>query len=203
MKASRLAAAIPHKTTQRAFLLKGHRPVSSGSATENKPSNEAKSNTSSQQVEKQTSPEGSSLSDSSASSATHLPSYQTTQPGFISPFSMMSADPFFRDIDRIFDTQRHMMNSLFRDFFQPSPLSTLTTRIPTYPLPYTPRQSVWGEPSLSPNFAKVDVAENDKSYVVHVDLPGVKKEEIEVSIKEDVVTIQGERKVERKDDKVG
>jgi HSP20 family molecular chaperone IbpA len=41
-----------------------------------------------------------------------------------------------------------------------------------------------------------DIKENADNYEIHVDLPGVKKEDIELSIKENVLTISGQRKYE-------
>ena len=44
---------------------------------------------------------------------------------------------------------------------------------------------------------RVDVQENDKSYLVHAEIPGVKKEDIHVDIDGAVVTISAERKQEK------
>mmetsp|Transcript_35603 Transcript_35603/g.57149 ORF Transcript_35603/g.57149 Transcript_35603/m.57149 type:complete len:223 (+) Transcript_35603:738-1406(+) len=41
-----------------------------------------------------------------------------------------------------------------------------------------------------------DIKENKENYEIHVDLPGVKKEDIALSIKDNVLTISGERKYE-------
>jgi HSP20 family protein len=46
---------------------------------------------------------------------------------------------------------------------------------------------------------RVDIAEDDKEYVVNVELPGVKKEEVKVSIENGVLTISGERKTEKEE----
>jgi HSP20 family protein len=51
----------------------------------------------------------------------------------------------------------------------------------------------FGDKSWSP---AVDLRETDDAYVVHADVPGVKKDEIDIEIIEDVVTIKGERKEE-------
>jgi HSP20 family protein len=50
---------------------------------------------------------------------------------------------------------------------------------------------------------RMDVREDDTSYRVIVDMPGVKKDDIEVSVEGSQVTIQGEtkRQEERKTDK--
>ena len=48
---------------------------------------------------------------------------------------------------------------------------------------------------------KVEVKENGKSYTVAVELPGLDEKEVKVEIDDDVLTISGEKKVERTDDK--
>jgi len=42
---------------------------------------------------------------------------------------------------------------------------------------------------------------DEKGYYLEVDLPGVKKENIDVSINEGILTIAGERKIEKKEEK--
>jgi HSP20 family protein len=43
---------------------------------------------------------------------------------------------------------------------------------------------------------RVDICESDGTYLFKADLPGMKKEDVTVSIAEDMLTIQGERKRE-------
>lgn len=45
----------------------------------------------------------------------------------------------------------------------------------------------------------VDIAEDDNSYVIAAELPGLKKEEIKVGVQDDVLTISGERKYEKEE----
>ena len=45
----------------------------------------------------------------------------------------------------------------------------------------------------------VDVSETDNEYLIKVELPGVEKSDVKVSIHEGVLTIQGERKMEREE----
>jgi HSP20 family protein len=47
----------------------------------------------------------------------------------------------------------------------------------------------------------VDLAEDEKSYIVTVELPGVKKDDVTVEIQDDVLTIRGEKKSEREEKK--
>ena len=47
----------------------------------------------------------------------------------------------------------------------------------------------------------VDITESDKEFLIKVELPEVRKEDIEVDVKDGVLTISGERKSETRDDK--
>jgi len=47
---------------------------------------------------------------------------------------------------------------------------------------------------------RVNVAETDKDITVHAELPGVAKEDIKVDLKDDVLTISGERRKETKEE---
>ena len=47
----------------------------------------------------------------------------------------------------------------------------------------------------------VDITESDEAFVLHADIPGVKPDEIEVSMDNGVLTIKGERKSENKTEK--
>ena len=46
---------------------------------------------------------------------------------------------------------------------------------------------------------KIDVKEDDKSYTVKADIPGVKKEDIKVDIDGDLVTLKAEAKQEKEE----
>jgi HSP20 family protein len=47
----------------------------------------------------------------------------------------------------------------------------------------------------------VDLSEDEKSYVVTAELPGVGKDDVTVELNEDVLTIRGEKKSEREEKK--
>ena len=49
-------------------------------------------------------------------------------------------------------------------------------------------------------FGRMDLHENDKSYEVRVDIPGMSKEDIKLSSEENKLVIEGERKSEKKED---
>ena len=53
-----------------------------------------------------------------------------------------------------------------------------------------------GSPSGTGTF-RVDVAENDKEYILRAELPGVKKEDINVTIDGDTVAVSAEVKAEK------
>ena len=44
-----------------------------------------------------------------------------------------------------------------------------------------------------------DISETEKEYVIRADLPAVKKEDIQVSLQEGMITIKGERKQQKED----
>ncbi|MCS6807558.1 MAG: Hsp20/alpha crystallin family protein [Bacteroidota bacterium] len=57
--------------------------------------------------------------------------------------------------------------------------------------------SLWG--SNNSFVPKVDISEDEKNVYVHVELPGMEKEHVKVTVSEDrVLTIKGERKKEEK-----
>lgn len=48
-----------------------------------------------------------------------------------------------------------------------------------------------------------DIKRTDDAYVVHAELPGLSKEEVDIELDRDVLTIKGERKTETKEEKEG
>lgn len=59
-----------------------------------------------------------------------------------------------------------------------------------------------GEGATRGRFApSVDVSEDDNRYVVTVELPGSKKEDVTVEMKDQVLTIRGEKRSEREEKK--
>ncbi|MGC8611655.1 MAG: Hsp20/alpha crystallin family protein [Athalassotoga sp.] len=49
----------------------------------------------------------------------------------------------------------------------------------------------------------VDISETDKSYEFEVELPGMKREDVNIEIDDGILTIRGEKKEERKEEKKG
>lgn len=45
----------------------------------------------------------------------------------------------------------------------------------------------------------VDISEDDKEYMVKAELPGLKREEVKVTVEDGVLSISGERKVEKEE----
>lgn len=48
---------------------------------------------------------------------------------------------------------------------------------------------------------KIDVKEDDKSYIVKADIPGVKKEDIQIDVEDDEITLRAESKREKEEKK--
>ena len=49
----------------------------------------------------------------------------------------------------------------------------------------------------------VDIKETDKAFIITADVPGVDPKDIEVNMENDVLTIRGERKEEKEEEKEG
>lgn len=45
----------------------------------------------------------------------------------------------------------------------------------------------------------IDIQETDDAYIVEVDVPGMKKEDVHIEVHDDVLTIKGERKSDREE----
>ncbi len=45
----------------------------------------------------------------------------------------------------------------------------------------------------------VDISEDDKEYVVKAEIPEMKKEDIKINVKDDMLTVSGERKYEKEE----
>lgn len=80
-----------------------------------------------------------------------------------------------RNLDTLLDDPLRSVDDLFRGFF-------------VRPIEYE------GGPRIT-----LDVREDDKSYTVHADLPGVKKEDIDVQVEGNVVRISAENRQEREE----
>jgi len=98
------------------------------------------------------------------------------------PMSQKAAglSPFSGDLDRFF-------NRMLRN----------------WPLGW-PEFTTPGEPRALRAFEhvpNVEVKENGKSYTVSIELPGLDEKDVKVVVEGDVLTISGEKKVERADDK--
>ena len=59
------------------------------------------------------------------------------------------------------------------------------------------------ENTVSDWLPSVDIQEEDQRYVVHADLPGVPPEDIEVTLEDGVLTIQGTRTAQSDEEKKG
>ncbi|MDR3410625.1 MAG: Hsp20/alpha crystallin family protein [Formivibrio sp.] len=82
-----------------------------------------------------------------------------------------------RNLDTLLDDPLRSVDDLFRGFF-------------VRPVEYE------GGPRIS-----LDVKEDDKAYTVHADLPGVKKENIDVQVEGNMVRISAESRQEKEEKK--
>ncbi|MFO7890594.1 MAG: Hsp20/alpha crystallin family protein [bacterium] len=82
--------------------------------------------------------------------------------------------------DNPFLTLRKEMNRLFDSFFDDSSIS--------------PFREGWGR-----TFPQINIKENDKQIEVSAELPGIDQKDADISIYNNVLTIQGEKKQEKED----
>ncbi len=87
--------------------------------------------------------------------------------------------------DHPFYSLQKEMNSLFDNFFRGFGIA--------------PRGFAAGE--MGSFMPSIDVKENEREFIIKVELPGVEEKDIDVTITNDAVTIKGEKK-EEKEDKV-
>lgn len=85
---------------------------------------------------------------------------------------------------RIFLPSLPRFSSIFRDFEDCASLRDFDNSIPSF---YD---------------RKVDyrIDENEKEYMIEIDMPGIKKDDLEIGIKENVLSISAERKKESKEE---
>ncbi|MDX1588646.1 MAG: Hsp20/alpha crystallin family protein [Oleiphilaceae bacterium] len=92
-----------------------------------------------------------------------------------------SADPFY--------SMQQQINQMFDDFSRRFGMPSLTT----------PGAGLMGSESgfFRPS---VDIKENRDQYQINVDLPGVNKDDVQVTLEQDALVIRGERHQERESD---
>lgn len=87
-------------------------------------------------------------------------------------------DPFM-GLDPLREFRMRPFGGLFDDFFAP-----LRADVPSIPAAWMPR---------------ADIQETDKEYVIDLSLPGIRKEDVKVEVKDDVLTISGEKRREKEE----
>ncbi|KAJ3210565.1 hypothetical protein HDU67_005196 [Dinochytrium kinnereticum] len=108
-------------------------------------------------------------------------------------------DPFFGNFDRYVNSR---ISSAFRDVNRaldqqaeqggPQQQVSAAGDGSGQQVAHRPSNSLWAR-SFS-RAVRLDVSETDKAYLIHADLPGLNKEDISITVKDDILTISGERK---------
>ena len=86
-----------------------------------------------------------------------------------------------RDFDSIFDDFRKSFDVLMR--------------------PYFPLEMKALDPALYVRYAPVDVIDEGNHYIVHVELPGFSRENVEVQINSDGMSVRAKKEMEKEDKK--
>lgn len=85
----------------------------------------------------------------------------------------------FKALDPLREFRPLTLGGMFEDFFTP-----LRTGLPAIPAVWMPR---------------ADIRETEREYILDVALPGVRREDVKVEVKDDVLTITGEKKSEKEE----
>jgi HSP20 family protein len=64
---------------------------------------------------------------------------------------------------------------------------------------FWPRLALEGEGKRLQWAPSADISETDKEYVIRAELPAVKKEDVQVTLDDGIITIKGERKQQKED----
>ena len=70
---------------------------------------------------------------------------------------------------------------------------------------FGPREDLPWMPELYPRMwaPQIEVFERNEKFIVRVDLPGLKKEDVKIEVTHDELTIEGERKLEKEEKEEG
>ena len=104
----------------------------------------------------------------------------------LTPWSRGGLTPFGRDP---FSSFRHEMDRLFDDFFAPATGEGRNAAA-----------SGQAAALVRPN---IDVDETDQAYRVSAELPGLTEKEVELNLRDNTLTISGEKRSEREEEKGG
>jgi HSP20 family protein len=103
----------------------------------------------------------------------------------LTPWRMPSMQTFARDP---FASFRREMDRLFDDFFAPAEARSFAP------------SSIQGEAMVMPS---IDVHETEKAYSVCAELPGIDPQDLEISLDDNVLTVRGEKRSERREEEGG
>ena len=110
----------------------------------------------------------------------------------------------FEDFDRLFEDRVRRFFGPSTTFFWPSASPAMIESGPTTSTALSTQRTGPTTSTILPLLStRLDMTESDDSYRVHVELPGVRKDDIRVSVDGDVLTVEAERKerTERQDDR--
>jgi HSP20 family protein len=93
-------------------------------------------------------------------------------------------------IDRMAEEMDRTFDRMFRDFGFPR-----RSWLSQSPLRALKREGAWAP--------RIEAFQKGDRYIVRADLPGLKKDDVQVEITDDAITIQGERREEREEEREG
>jgi len=97
----------------------------------------------------------------------------------------------FESFLREMDSLHKDMDRLFEDFWKGSGRHSMMT---------APWQSMMGQPmEYSAVMPRVDETEDEKAFHIHVELPGMDQEDVDITLSNGMLTIRGEKKREEEE----
>ncbi|VVO32323.1 Hsp20/alpha crystallin family protein [Pseudomonas fluorescens] len=114
----------------------------------------------------------------------------------ISSGEKTSRQPTALDPWRPFDRLRQQVDHLFEDFGRGSALSPFSRS--AFDL-----ETFWRRELIGHGQPAVDIAEKEKSYEISAELPGMDEKNIEIKLSDESMTIRGEKKEDREENRKG
>ena len=108
--------------------------------------------------------------------------------------------PMMRPMAGYFQTLHDQLDRMFEDFASGFPFGMRMPRFPRSMFEIEPFRGV--ERALAPlgvMHPSVDIAESDKELTVSAELPGMTEKEVEVVLSDDMLTIKGEKRLEKEE----
>ncbi|MFW0756722.1 Hsp20/alpha crystallin family protein [Pseudomonas sp. H11T01] len=114
--------------------------------------------------------------------------------------------PVSKDLWRPFESLRQQIDHLFEDFGRGSPLSPFSRSlfdVEPFSGSLLDVEPIWRRELSGRGMPAVDICEQDKSYEITAELPGMDEKDIEIKLSNGSLIIKGEKKSDREEQRKG